>query len=116
MEDQTDQSKNAALKSTSDLTIPEVLAEALNKLLEARTLSVDKQNAELLRFWKSAVFLEAAFIGAVLLLGFGACVALAFAPGGLATAEKIAFALFGFIGGRGFMHIRALSESPGKKG
>jgi hypothetical protein len=64
--------------------------------------------------WGKALKYEVFFISSVLISGFGATAALAF-TGQVASAEKIAFALFGFIGGRGFLHIRGLISSTSKR-
>ncbi|KAF7962472.1 hypothetical protein AWV80_21280 [Cupriavidus sp. UYMU48A] len=79
-----------------------------------RTKAVTDSNEKQLSLWKLAVWLEAGLIMLVVGGGFAACTALAIAAQ-YDRAEKIAFALFGFIGGRGFLHIRALVMDTGKR-
>lgn len=90
------------------------IVPTLDKLMNERTAAIREHNQVQGALWEKALILEAVFIGAVLVGGFAAATALALS-GQTASAEKIAFALFGFLGGRGFLHIRGLISSGTKK-
>ena len=86
------------------------LIPALAKVHAERAEAIREYNQVQSRLWGRAMNFEAILIGMVILGGFGASGWLAYI-GQIQSAEKIAFALFGFIGGRGFLHIRGLIES-----
>lgn len=95
------------------LGVKEIIAAA-SASRDARNALVVADNVEQLKLWNKAVWLEGALILAVLLGGFGACIAFALS-GQTGSAEKVAFALFGFIGGRGFLNIRTLINASAKR-
>ncbi|MCU6434649.1 hypothetical protein LPB67_12795 [Undibacterium sp. Jales W-56] len=66
------------------------------------------------KLWGRALWAEAIFVATVIFSGLGFAAYLA-CINQIGTAEKIAFAVFGFIGGRGFLHIRGLMDSRSKK-
>ena len=98
-----------------ELTAP-IVGESVRVLLAQYQATTRQQirstvahNTIQARLWARAIVWEAVFIGSVLTGGLGLAIAMTVA-GQVASAEKIAFALFGFIGGRGFLHIRGLME------
>jgi hypothetical protein len=100
--------------SEPDALSPAIMA-ALGLVIEFKKstiLATEKHNAIEGQLWNRAIWMEFGLILAVLLGGFGAATAFAL-TGQTASAEKVAFALFGFIGGRGFLQIRSLM-TPGK--
>lgn len=92
--------------------IPALLLIA-EKIMKGNEDFLREHNATQSKLWKLALIFEGAFIALVLFGGFIAVAVLA-CHGRPDSAEKIAFGLFGFIGGRGFLHIRGLMEGAAK--
>lgn len=94
------------------LGVKDVVAAVAESRNAANALILEDNKTQM-KLWNRAVCLEGILILVVLIGGFGASMAFAMS-GQTASAEKVAFALFGFIGGRGFLHIRALISSASK--
>lgn len=98
-----------ALNNVAALIVP-VFEKARGDATEA----IREYNQAQVKLWGRAMWLESIFIGIVLVGGFSAVIALAMVSQ-IASAEKIAFALFGFIGGRGFLNIRGQMDAASKR-
>ncbi|MTV36268.1 hypothetical protein [Duganella radicis] len=105
--------ESAAMVQALMTALP-VLAPAYVQMKSQELDAIKENNAKQAALWEKALTLESVFIGLVLFGGFFATAMLAYVNQ-VASAEKVAFALFGFIGGRGFLHIRGLINSATKR-